>query len=500
MLVGGILGSSSKLVERVIIARVLSPSAYGEIALGISVLTLGTTLALVGLNTGTARYMSRLETDREMRGTWITGLVISLVAAVVLTGSLLVSGNRVVKLIFEEPSSQQLLTLFVLTIPFAVGFRIATGAIRGLENTIYRTYARDLFYNGFRLGLIIVLLGAGAGVFAAGYAYLLAGAATFIATHVLLNRLLPLRGAVTTHPKQLLLFSIPLVLSAMTSKLLGEVDTLMLGYFRTTAEVGLYDAAYQLAAGLPVILSSFGFLYLPLTSRLDSEGNHREINSIYKVTTKWVYIAGFPIFLVLVAFPGDVLSILFGGSYAEGGTALVVVATGFFISAAYGRAQDTLAAFGYTRIILAVNTIAAVFNILLNGILIPRYGLLGAAMATGISFATLNGLAFAILWKSFGITPFSRWSVRTFVLLPLILIPPSLLISRLVTLSLVLFPFAGILAGLATVCVVALSGCLQPEDEIPIDLIENRLGMTIPVIRRFIPDGDFAENTGTTNR
>ncbi|WP_049898947.1 flippase [Halococcus agarilyticus] len=490
MLVGGTLGSSSKLVERVVIARVLSQSAYGEVALGISVMSLSTTVALVGLDTGIARYMSRLKTSREVRGVWVTGLIISLVVSVVLAALLLVGGSWIVGLLFEQPGSRELLTLFVLAIPFGVGFRIAIGAIRGLENTIYRTYARDLFYNGVRLGLIVALLLAGVGVSSAGYAYLFAGVATFVLAHLLLNRLLSLRGEITIRPKQLLLFSIPLVLSAMTSKLLGEVDTLMLGYFRTTAEVGVYDAAYQLAAGLPALMSSFGFLYMPLTSRLDAEGNHEEINSIYKVTTKWVYIAGFPIFLVFVGFSADVVALFFGETYAEGGTALWIIATGFFVSAAYGRAQDTLAAFGHTRVILWINVIAAVLNVLLNAVLIPRYGFLGAAMATALSFATLNGLAFAILWNSFGITPFSRWSTRTFVLLPLVLIPPVLLVSRTVTLSLVLFPLSGVLAGLATLGVVALTGCLQPEDEIPVELVENRLDVAIPVIRRFIPADD----------
>ena len=290
-----------------------------------------------------------------------------------------------------------------------------------------------------------------------------------------------------------MLFSLPLVLSAVVSKLLGEVDTLMLGYFRTTAEVGLYDAAYQLAAGLPVILSSFGFLYMPLTSRLDSEGNYRQIDSIYKVTTKWVYIAGFPLFLLFVAFPADILSIVFGTSYAEGASAMWIVTAGFFLSAASGRSQDTLAAFGHTRVILAVNTVAAVLNILLNGILIPRYGFLGAAIATSVSFSALNGLAFTILWRSYGISPFSRWSTRTFVLLPLVLVPPAILLSEVLSLTLVFLPVVGILAGLATVGVVCVTGCLQAEDEIPVELVESRLNVTIPLVRQYIPSDEQSE-------
>ena len=488
MLIGGIVGSSSKLVERIVITRALSPAVYGEVALGLSVLALSTTLALVGLNQGVARYISRFENTRDIRGAWLTGLGFSLAVAVVFVLVLLVNGPTIVGLLFESPESQFLLTLFVLAIPFNVSFRLATGAIRGLENTIYRTYARDLFYNGFRFALVVVLLGAGFGVVAVGYAYLVAGIATVVVIHLLLSRLLRLRGRFTLHPRQLLWFSIPLVLSAMVSKILGEMDTLMLGYFTNTTMVGLYDPAYQLASGLPVILSSFGFLYMPLTSRLDSEGNHDDIKDIYTVTTKWVFIAGFPLFLLFVAFPTDIVSSVFGDAYADGSEALWLISTGFFVSAAYGRAQDTLAAFGYTRVILGINTAAAVLNIALNIVLIPRYGLVGAATATAVSFVALNGFAFGILWYVYDITPFSRWSVRTFIVLPGVLIPLMVLISREVTLTPVLLPVFALLSVTLTVVVVALTGCLQSEDRIPLKLIEDRLSVRIPLVRRYIPD------------
>ncbi|WP_233553859.1 flippase [Halococcus sp. IIIV-5B] len=416
-------------------------------------LALSTTLALLGLNPGVARYISRFEHISDVRGAWLTGLGLSLAVAAIFVFTLLSSGSTTIGLLFESPESRFLLTLFVLAIPFNVGFRLATGAIRGLENTIYRTYARDLFYNGFRLVLVGVLLSVGFGVVGVGYAYLIAGIATVVVIHLLLNRLLRLRGELTLHPRRLLLFSIPLVLSAMVSKILGEMDTLMLGYFTDTTTVGLYDPAYQLASGLPVILSSFGFLYMPLTSRLDSEDSHDEIKRIYKVTTKWVFIAGFPLFLLFVSFPTDIVSSVFGEAYAGGSEALWLIATGFFVSAAYGRAQDTLAAFGYTRVILGINTAAAVLNIVLNVVLIPRYGLVGAATATAVSFITLNGFAFAILWYVCDITPFSRWSVRTFIVLPGTLLPAMVVVSQVVTLTPLSLPVFAALDAVLTVAV-----------------------------------------------
>lgn len=250
---------------------------------------------------------------------------------------------------------------------------------------------------------------------------------------------------------------------------------------------GIYNYGYPLAAGLPVILSVFGFLYLPLASRLDDDSNRAEVDRIYKITTKWIYIVAFPLFLTFVAFSGDVVEIVFDVTDPRSSTALAILSVGFFSSAANGRCQDTLSAFGYTTYILVVNTAAAVLNIVLNIVLVPTYGVVGAALASALSFFSLNVIAMLVLWRLSGISPFSRSTVKTFVLLPLVLFPLAFALSSVVELSIVTLPLFAIGAGLVAVALVAVTGCLQAEDEIPIEQIEERLGIRIPVIHRYIP-------------
>jgi O-antigen/teichoic acid export membrane protein len=487
VLVGSLFGSFSKLLEQVIVARLLTPAAYGEVSVAIAVMSFSVTLSLVGLNQGMPRFMARYDNPRDIRGTWITGLLISVLVATVLALALLAGGDILMERLFEESTPQALLVLFVAAIPFVAGQGLGIGALRGFENTIYRTYARDLLYNGLRLATLVVLLLAGLGVLAAGYAYLIAGATAFVVSHLFLNRLLSLRGEVTIRARELVRFSAPLVVASAVSKLLSQADTLMLTYFLDSESVGLYNAAYPLAAGLPVILASFGFLYLPLTSRLDADGKREEIDEVHKLTTKWIFIAGFPVLLVFVAFPRDAIAIVFGGEYVEAGAALAVLAVGFFTSAAVGRCQDALSAFGYTGYILAVNTLAAVANIVLNLVLIPAYGVIGAAVASALSFVALNGVAFLVLWRLTGITPFSRHTMKTFIVLPVGLFPPTIALSQVFSLSLFTLPVFGVLAGLAVIAIVAVTGCLQPEDEVPVEVVERRLGVRVPFIRRYIP-------------
>lgn len=490
VLVGSLFGAASKLVEQFIIGNVLSTGAYGEVNTALSIMSLSTTIALVGLDEGVPRFISRFDDSRDRRGIWLVGLAVAGSIGIAIALGFILARDRLLAVLFEAGTPVLLPVLFALSIPFFTGLRVAVGTIRGHENTIYRTYAYDLLYNGLRLVALVVLLLAGLGVLAAGYAYLLATVVAFVVAHALLNRLLDFYGRYRTHTRALVRFSAPLVVASAVSTLFAQIDTLMLASFASSEAVGFYNYGYQLAAGLPVILSVFGFLYMPLASRLDADGNRREVDRVYTVTTKWIYIAAFPVLLAFVAFSGDVVSMFFSDADGRSAAVLAVLAVGFFMSAANGRCQDTLSAFGYTGYILVVNIFSAVVNVALNVALIPAFGVIGAAVASALSYFTLNATALLVLWRFTGITPFSKESLTTFVVLPLALFPPAVALSQAMKLSILTLPVFGIVAGLAAVVLVVATGCLQPEDEIPLNLIEERLGIRIPFIRHYIPSNE----------
>lgn len=489
VVVARFVGSITTIAERIVIGRLLTPGAYGEVSIGIALLSFSSTLALVGFTQGVPRYVSRFDDERDRRGAWIGGLAFTGAIALVVTALLYVNLEVVVTSLFERGDSPRLLSLFVLALPFVVGMQIGVGTIRGYGNTAYKAYAQDLIYPLTRIALIVGLITTGFGVVAAGYAYLVAAALAFLVAQYLANRLVPLVGPFRTHVREMLRFSAPVVISGVLTTLLTWTDTLMLGYFRSSAEVGRYSAAYPIASGMLIALSAFGFLYLPLTSRLDAEDEHEEIDRIYEVTTKWVYVVTFPAFLTFVFFPEDVLRIFFGGEYAGASLALVILSVGFFSNAIGGRNRETLSGLGVTQYLLVTNGAAFGLNVVANLVLIPAYGGVGAAVASAASYVVLNATACAILLVGFDISPFSTWSVRTFLALPVVLLPPAALVAPHLSLSAVtLFPFLAAV-GVCALVVVGLVGGLQPEDRIPLEFVEDRLGVHIPYVRRYIPAG-----------
>ncbi len=308
---GQVFYSASQLIERVVVARLLTTDAYGEVSIGLAILTFVTTIGLVGLRDGVPRFMSRYDDDANERGALVAGLVIASVVTIALTIVLLFASGLVSNLLFDRPDSE-LQWPCSCSVSLYRRTRTRRRGHSGRENTLYRTYTRDLLYPTARLLFLAGFLLAGFGIHAAAMAYLVGAVLSCLLACLLLNRLLPLVGTYRLHVRELLVFSAPLVFATVLSNMLTRTDTLMLGYFRSSHEVGLYSSAYPLASGMLLVLSSFGFLYLPLASRLDADDERAEVESIYELTTKWIFIITFPLFLTFVVFPGDVLTIVFG--------------------------------------------------------------------------------------------------------------------------------------------------------------------------------------------
>jgi len=127
---------------------------------------------------------------------------------------------------------------------------------------------------------------------------------------------------------------------------------------------------------------------------------------IYQLANKWVVMVQIPIFLFMVIFPKPILSI-FGESYTGGATALVILAIANFIKVSTGMGGIIIDMAGYTRMKLFNSFIRLALYIILDYFLIPRWGLIGAAMAVLIGEGSVNMLRLFQVYMIYHILPFN---------------------------------------------------------------------------------------------
>ena len=399
-----------EFIIRVIIARNATRSEYGVFSIGSVLLNFFVIASCLGLHVGATRYIAYYrgkEDYGKVRGIIFSAAQLSLIASLICFLIFFFSSDLLASLFHLEQNA--VLKIFAVAVPFAVIIEILASFFRGFDRVQEKVYFRDVLMNILKLLFIVSVIILGYSFIELVYAYVLSIVVASLIFTVYTVKKLPVRGDRKPVSKELLLFSLPLFVTNAISMIILQMDTLMLGYFKTTAIVGLYNAAHPLAQLIQVFLLSLVLIYIPITSQLYSRSLIDEIRRNYTILTKWIFSITFPFFLIIFLFPGAVLNILFGPLYAQADAALAlrILAIGMFIHVFLGPNAATLVVLGKTRLNMIDCLIGAVMNIMLNVILIPTHGIVGAAIASAVSLATSNVLVSAQIFHIHKIHPFA---------------------------------------------------------------------------------------------
>ena len=204
-------------------------------------------------------------------------------------------------------------------------------------------------------------------------------------------------------------YSLPLALTTFIVMLFQWADTFMIGYFKTASDVGIYNAALPTAKLLYMVPYALTALLLPVISELIAKKDLSSLKTTYQTTTKWIFVMNISIATLFILFSQNILKLLFGAEYIGGAFSLVILSIGYFVFYLALTSESILLSLEKTKLLFYVSFFGSLLNIILNLILIPRYGINGAAIATSISVVLIALLWLIRSYKFVKIMPF-RWS------------------------------------------------------------------------------------------
>ncbi|NEU55647.1 flippase [Halorussus sp. MSC15.2] len=404
------LDHAISFVGKALISRYLGRVDFGAVSIGLTIVLTIQIIALLGMNTGVAQILPRLETLEERQDLVDSGLQLTIFLSIILSILAFIAAPFLSRYVFQDPSLTKIVQAFAIIGPFAVLTRYVIGTMRGLELTTPKVVIRHVVRPGVRLLLIAFAISLGLGTFGGILAYTIPFIVCGIVSLWYLWKYAPMQGLFTqpTQHRELLEFSAPLAITGLMSLVLSDIDTYLLAYFSSTGTVGIYHVIYPLANLLTTVLGAFIFLAMPLLSKHHANGELNEMSQIYKMTVKWLFILSLPIFLMMTSFPRLIIQLTFGDEYVRGAIALTILAIGFFGSVIAGPTMNCLTSIGRTKVVM-YNTIAiAVVNFGLNIAFIPRLGISGAALATAFSYILLNIIGLVELYHFVNIQPLSK--------------------------------------------------------------------------------------------
>jgi O-antigen/teichoic acid export membrane protein len=240
-------------------------------------------------------------------------------------------------------------------------------------------------------------------------------------------------GAMLRAPRDrgLLAFSLPQGLTEFLNLLLARSDILMIAlFFPDDPElVAVYAVASMLAGVVKKVRQGFDNSLAPALATLIETGDRAALQATYAQVARWVFALWIPLAAGL-GLSAPLLLSLFGQEFPQHWVVVPILMAGRLLNAAGGPAQIALLMAGRSRLELLNNAAINVLNIAANALMIPRYGVVGAAAATAFAMTVFNAVRVLQVRRIVGIGPNAGQTLRLCAALSLSVAPPVLLLMR----------------------------------------------------------------------
>lgn len=399
-LLGTLFSTAAGYFFKIYLARVLGAEALGIYALGMTVVGFAGILAAVGLPQAASRFVAVYTATGESRKLgrflWSSALVL-LVANLLFGTFLLIVKPWIAGRLYHTPALAPYMYFFVL-IMLTGGLTGFLGqALAGFKDVAQRTIITNVVGQILTIAFTIALLTAGFGL----RGYLAAQGGSALIVLLLLGRAVwklspaaarvPSVGLPMFEP-EVVSFSMVLFAIQGLEFLGGQSDKVLLGIFLNAREVGIYSIATVLVAFVSIFLQSINQIFAPTIAGLHASRQNELLLSLYQTLTKWVLGFTLPLAFVIMVFARPLMEI-FGREFGEGWFVLVIATFGQLVNCGVGSVGQLLVMSGQQQRMMRAQAIAVPVSLALNFVLIPRTGIIGAAVAASITNALLN-----VLW------------------------------------------------------------------------------------------------------
>jgi O-antigen/teichoic acid export membrane protein len=462
-----VAGQALLTVTHVLLARLFGPVVFGGYQACLAIVEMLTRTGTGGADKGMLRYVAAHRARGEgdlVRSALGTGLRLAIGIAGTLTLAL-IAASGVVAHVTNEPSLAGALRVMAPAIVF-------TGCVYVLVNASLAAKVTHANFVVRGLGEPMLLMAAGLLAALAGrtlvqlaVAHVLAAAATFTLAVFVVGRVFG-RGEIARAVRSPWLrgfpqFSVPLGVAELMNAILQRADIVLLTAFVGPGATAVYAASEFISRVVGNARYVFDGIAAPVFSEALHLGQRERLHTNLQLMTRWVATAAAPIAVTVVALRHELLS-LYGPAFQAGAVAITVLAAGHLINATLGLTGYIILVAGGSRLVLINNVTAAVVNVTLGLILIPRLGMVGTAIASLVSVTTLQGLYVIQVRLAHGVLPIAWSTLKPFAAAAVMLAVETLVAGNVarpgarIPLAIV----AGLLSYLGTL--VALG--LAPED------------------------------------
>ena len=372
---------------RVVLGRELGASGLGLYTLVFTIYMFGMQFAAFGIGAALTKYIAEHnENLKRVKEFVSSGVIGSFISGLTFGIILYLSSNVIAINFFHSPEMVHLLKITAFCFPFIALQKTVLGTLTGLRKMNYFALL-NIIQNVSVVALSVVLvitfkMNVTGAVFGFVLPTIVMGP---LALGCIKNFFKVPSKLFNTVLRELSWFGFYVVLTNSIGMILSQTDSLLIGHFMDETEVGYYAVAVILVQGITLLPQAVQRVTSPAIAAYHGKGEYENIKKLIRNTMLKTSLITIFFSVLLAIFGRFFIELLFTKEFLPAYPPMLILLVGNAIHTLTISVGGALSSIGKVNIIFRISALCALINILLNVILIPKFGIIGAASATSIS-------------------------------------------------------------------------------------------------------------------
>lgn len=416
-IVGFAVRSVLLFIHGIVAVRFFGIGAYGLYGIGLAIVSIASLFGQLGFSSTLTRFVSIYLVEKEnQKISTILLLALGIALPVsILLGMLLYFKADSIASVFGSNNEAGFIQIFGFSIPLLTLVHLITGFTQGFKIMRYKVIAQDIIAPIIELSMLIMLKLVANDARNLPIAYAISNfiSSIFLVYFVVsvirkhsINVIKWHQGILKLPFKQIVIFSLPVLAASLLTSSTQRISNLILGAMGTTAMVGIFSIMDRLTKPGIALLTSTNLMMAPLIADLVDRNRIKDLSGLYKISTRWLSIVSTPFFLIIGFWSREILK-LFGDKVGSDANMIWYLIFALIFNISTGSCGNILKMAGYPHYNAFDTLMNLIIVVLVEIVLVPIYGLLGAILAVAIGMIVTNILRMVQVWQKLNIHPYS---------------------------------------------------------------------------------------------
>ena len=380
--------SLAHLLLRMVLGKELGPTGLGIYTLVFTIYMFGMQFAAFGFGEALTNSIAKYKNDTSKTKEYISSGVIGSIVSGLVMGILLYSFSAFISInFFHNPEMVTLLRITALCFPFIAIQKATTGTLNGFRKMNHFAMINILQNTFVFLISILLVFFLNMGVTGAviGFVVPTIVIGVFSLLYIRKSFSLPSGVVLSSVLREISWFGFYIVLGNSISMINTQISSLLIGRFMGETDVGYYAIVVIIMQGITLLPTAVRAVTTPSIATYYGKKEYSKIKKLVKNTMLKLFVIEFILLIFLTIFGKYIIIILFSEEFTPAYIPMLILSIGYLMYSPWMSVNTIFASIGKVNLSFKLNGLCAILNTTLNLLLIPKFGLIGAASATTFS-------------------------------------------------------------------------------------------------------------------